>query len=68
VPGKAYESCGNVFKDLGYSDQQAASLTLRSELMLAVKETIKNVTGHSKKQQENLVFINRGFRIFFRVA
>ena len=36
-----YESCGNVFKDLGYSDQEAASLTLRSELMLAVKETIK---------------------------
>jgi predicted XRE-type DNA-binding protein len=30
-----YESSGNIFKDLGYSDQEAASLTLRSELMLA---------------------------------
>jgi predicted XRE-type DNA-binding protein len=36
-----YESSGNIFKDLGRSDQEAASLTLRSELMLAVKEAIK---------------------------
>ena len=44
-----YESCGNVFKDLGYSDQAAASLTLRSELMFAVKETIQK---QSWTQQE----------------
>ena len=39
-PMEFYESCGNIFKDLGYSDTQAASLLLRSELMLAVREAI----------------------------
>jgi predicted XRE-type DNA-binding protein len=40
-PLEFYESSGNIFKDLGRSDQEAASLLLRSELMLAVKETIQ---------------------------
>jgi hypothetical protein len=62
-----YESCGNIFKDLGYSDKDSASLILRAELMLAVKEEIKNIDGHKKKQQKDLVFINQEFRIYFRV-
>jgi predicted XRE-type DNA-binding protein len=48
-PLEFHESSGNVFKDLGHSDAEAASLTLRSELMLAVKETIKE---HGWTQQE----------------
>ncbi len=48
-PLEFYESCGNIFKDLGYSDAEAASLLLRSELMLAVRETI---TKNGWTQQE----------------
>ena len=44
-----YESSGNIFKDLGRSEQEAASLLLRSELMLAVKEAIQQ---HGWTQQE----------------
>lgn len=35
------ESCGNVFKDLGYSDDEAANLAVRSHLMVILKQMIK---------------------------
>jgi predicted XRE-type DNA-binding protein len=35
------ESCGNVYKDLGFSDDEAANLLVRSELMLMVKDLIR---------------------------
>jgi predicted XRE-type DNA-binding protein len=35
------ESCGNVFKDLGFSDDEAANLLVRSDLMLLVKNIIR---------------------------
>lgn len=34
-------SSGNVFVDLGFNPEEAANLTLRSQLMLVVKDTIK---------------------------
>lgn len=34
-------SSGNVFFDLGYTPEEAANLTLRSQLMLVVKDAIK---------------------------
>ncbi len=46
---ETYESCGNVFKDLGYSDTESTSLLLRSELMHSVRETI---TKNGWTQQE----------------
>lgn len=35
------ESCGNVYRDLGFSDDEAANLLVRSELMLMVKDLIR---------------------------
>jgi len=35
------ESCGNVFKDLGFSDEEAANLLMRTDLMLQIKTIIK---------------------------
>ena len=33
-------SCGNIFLDLGFSEEEAALLTMRAKLMLALRETI----------------------------
>jgi predicted XRE-type DNA-binding protein len=33
-------SCGNIFLDLGFSEEEAALMTMRAELMLALRETI----------------------------
>ena len=38
---KIERSSGNIFVDLGFTQEEAANLTLRSQLMLVVKETIK---------------------------
>ena len=38
---KPMKSSGNVFVDLGYSEQEAANLVLRCELMDAVEQIIK---------------------------
>jgi predicted XRE-type DNA-binding protein len=35
------ESCGNVYKDLGFSDDEAANLLVRSEMLLLVKNIIR---------------------------
>lgn len=35
-----HESCGNVFVDLGFPPDEAAILTMRSELMVSLRETI----------------------------
>jgi predicted XRE-type DNA-binding protein len=35
-------SSGNVFVDLGFTTEEAANLTLRSQLMLVVKDAIKD--------------------------
>jgi predicted XRE-type DNA-binding protein len=37
---KKTRSTGNVFRDLGYSPEQAESLRLRSELMMRIKQLI----------------------------
>jgi predicted XRE-type DNA-binding protein len=36
------ESSGNVFKDLGFNDEEAANLFARSTLMLQIKQTIED--------------------------
>lgn len=46
---KFVESCGNVYKDLGFSDDEAANLLVRSELMLIVRDTIKQ-RGWTQKE------------------
>lgn len=35
------ESSGNVFVDLGFSDEEAGNLRIRSELMIVIEEYIK---------------------------
>jgi predicted XRE-type DNA-binding protein len=35
------ESSGNVYKDLGFSDDESANLIVRSELILMVKDVIR---------------------------
>ena len=35
------ESCGNVYKDLGFSEDESANLLVRSELMLMVKNLVR---------------------------
>ncbi len=44
-----YESCGNVYKDLGFSDDEAANLLVRSQLMLIIRETIRQ-RGWTQKE------------------
>jgi predicted XRE-type DNA-binding protein len=38
---RRYESCGNVFKDMGKSDEEATNLLMRSKLMMEIEQTIK---------------------------
>lgn len=38
---KFEKSSGNVFKDLGFGDEEAANLLVRSDLMLQIKRIIK---------------------------
>lgn len=33
-------SCGNVFLDLGFSEEEAALLTMRAKIMMELRETI----------------------------
>jgi predicted XRE-type DNA-binding protein len=35
------ESCGNVFKDIGFDDEEAAHLLARTDLMLQIRNTIQ---------------------------
>jgi len=37
---KAVKSCGNVFADLGFDEQEAANLKLRSQLMIEVEKDL----------------------------
>jgi predicted XRE-type DNA-binding protein len=39
---KAFESSGNVFKDMGKGDDEANNLLLRSDLMIAIERIIKD--------------------------
>jgi len=39
---EVYESRGNVFKDMGKSDEVSANLLMRSKLMIEIEETIKS--------------------------
>jgi len=43
------ESCGNVFKDLGFSDDEAANLLVRSQMMMMVQETVRQRGWTQKK-------------------
>ena len=43
------ESSGNVYKDLGFSDDEAANLVVRSELILMVKNLIRE-RGWTQKE------------------
>jgi predicted XRE-type DNA-binding protein len=38
---KIYEGTGNVFRDIGFSREEAESLRLRSDLMIALSDLIK---------------------------
>ena len=35
------ESCGNVFKDIGFDDEEAANLLARTDLMLQIRSIIE---------------------------
>ncbi len=35
------ESCGNVFKDMGFSEREADNLKIRAELMIEIEKYIK---------------------------
>jgi predicted XRE-type DNA-binding protein len=36
-----YESCGNVFKDIGIPDEEATYLLMRGTLMIEIEQTIR---------------------------
>lgn len=38
---KVYESCGNIFKDIGKGDDEANNLLMRSKLMVEIEQNIK---------------------------
>lgn len=43
------ESCGNVYKDLGFSDDESANLVVRSELMIMIQDVIRQ-RGWTQKE------------------
>ena len=45
----AMKGSGNVFKDIGYSDAEAANLLARAELMLKLRDIIKK-NGWSQRE------------------
>ena len=42
---------GNVFRDLGFSEEQSAELLLKSSLLQAIQETIKFGDGSKLRRQ-----------------
>lgn len=52
------ETSGNVFRDLGHSDAEAASLMLRCELMLVVREAIAN-NGWTQQEAANQLGVHQ---------
>jgi predicted XRE-type DNA-binding protein len=36
------ESCGNIYKDLGFNDEEAANLMVRAALLLQLQQIIKD--------------------------
>jgi predicted XRE-type DNA-binding protein len=50
--------CGNVFKDIGYSDAQAASLTARAELMLKIRDIIET-NGWSQREAAKILGVGQ---------
>ncbi len=45
---------GNVFRDLGFSDEKAAELMLKSSLLLAIQETIREQGWKQAEAAERL--------------
>jgi predicted XRE-type DNA-binding protein len=52
------ESSGNVFKDIGYSDAEAANLLARAELMLKVRDIIE-ANGWSQRQAAKVLGVGQ---------
>lgn len=48
------DSCGNVFKDLGFSDSESANLTARCELLLVLQDIIKRNGWTQSEAAKNL--------------
>ena len=51
---KIERSSGNIFVDLGFTQEEAANLMLRSQLMFVVKETIKERGWTQQKAAKKL--------------
>ncbi len=51
---KLTKSCGNIFKDAGYSEEEAKSLQFRSYLMTALRKYILNMGWSQKEAAEKL--------------
>ncbi len=52
------ESSGNVFKDIGYSDTEAANLMARAQLMLKVRDIIK-AKGWSQREAARILRVSQ---------
>lgn len=53
-PASIEDSCGNVFKDLGFSDSESANLTARCELLLVLQDIIKRNGWTQSEAAKNL--------------
>jgi predicted XRE-type DNA-binding protein len=51
-------SSGNVFKDIGYSDAEAANLLARAALMLRIRDIIKK-NGWSQRQAAKVLGVGQ---------
>lgn len=51
-------SSGNVFKDLGYSDAEAANMMARAELMLKVRDIIEE-NGWSQREAAKVLGVSQ---------
>lgn len=52
------ESCGNVFKDIGFSDEEAANLFARSTLMLQIRHIIEE-NGWTQEQAAKVLRVKQ---------
>ncbi|HEY9867615.1 MAG TPA: helix-turn-helix transcriptional regulator [Candidatus Obscuribacterales bacterium] len=57
-PRERYESSGNVFRDMGKSDEDATNLFMRSQLMMAIEDVIKE-RGWTQAQAATVMGVAR---------
>jgi predicted XRE-type DNA-binding protein len=57
---RAFKGSGNIFLDVGFSEEKSAELMLKSSMLQALQEMIKERGSKQPKQWLNSVLIGEG--------